>query len=523
MGKTAFISHASEDAARATEVCAALEAQGISCWIAPRDVTAGQDYGSEILDGIAGCAVFVLLLSARANASGFVQREVERAVSKGKPIFPVRLEAVTPAKALELFVSSAHWIDAWESPRDAHWKRLADAIAGRSPAAAAPVVRTMRISRQAQIGIAALALAGGLAWWLSRGTEVPPASPPPAVPAAPSPAGPQIAASPPAGPDAPAVLPTAAPPQAPPAADAGPCPQRLSVNPAIETPFACRCSAEAAREGTVWGTDRYTDDSALCAAAVHAGAIGRDGGVVTVLREAGRDIYAGTARHGITSHDYGRYARSLRFAGAPAPAPGPEPCPQRLSINPDLPLPYTCRCTAEAVREGTVWGTDVYTRDSSLCAAAAHAGVVGREGGTIFALDAPGRDLYVGTSRHGIASHDYGRYAHSLRFDSAAVAAGPEPCPQRLSINPDLPTPFTCLCSAEAIGSGAVWGTDVYTGDSSLCSAAAHAGAVARSGGPVTVYREAGRDLYVGSQRNGISSGDYGPYASSLRFLVRAF
>ncbi|TVO57658.1 LCCL domain-containing protein [Denitromonas halophila] len=537
MGKTAFISHASEDAARAMEVCIALEAQGVPCWIAPRDVTPGRDYASEILDGIADSAVFVVLLSAEANASGFVRREVERAVSKNKPVFPVRLEDVVPSKALELFISSAHWIDAWAAPREVHWQRLAEVIreeAGRpppgpvlAPTSGGPPPVKKRGPPIVLAGVVAVALLGGLGWWLSRAPAPPTTAPLSAAkhdtPSADTPPVDEPAAHTPstAAPAPKASAPS--PAMAASASDAGPCPQRLSVNPALETPFACHCSAEAARDGTVWGTDNYTVDSTLCAAAVHAGVIGREGGTVTALREAGRDIYIGTARHGIASYDYGRNARSLRFAGAPAPTPGPEPCPQRLSINPDLPLPYTCHCTAGAIREGAVWGTDVYTRDSNLCGAAAHAGAVGREGGDVTARDAPGRDLYIGTSRHGIASNDYGRYAHSIRFDSIAVATGPEPCPQRLSINPDLPTPFTCICSAEAVRSGTVWGTDVYTGDSGLCSAAVHAGAVARSGGPITVYREAGRELYVGSQRNGISSGDYGHYASSLRFLIRTF
>ncbi|MBT0962804.1 LCCL domain-containing protein [Denitromonas iodatirespirans] len=522
MGKTAFISHASEDAERAMAVCAALEAQGVSCWIAPRDVTPGRDYASEILDGIAGCTVFVVLLSAEANASGFVRREVERAVSKNKPVFPVRLEAVVPSKALELFLSSAHWIDAWDPPYEAHWQRLAAVIRGEASAPPAPTARLGHGTRRMLAGTVALMLLVGIGGWLVHDPAPPAVSSPPVPKNDPSPAAMPASQPAPPAPTA-ADTPRAEIAMTAAASDAGPCPQRLSVNPALETPFACRCSAEAVREGTVWGTDVYTDDSAVCAAAVHAGAIGRDGGLVTALREAGRDIYVGTARHGVNSHDYGRYDRSLRFAGAPAPAPGPEPCPQRLSINADLPLPYTCQCTAEAVRQGTVWGTDVYTRDSGLCGAAAHAGVVGSEGGTITAFDAPGRDLYVGTTRHGIASNDYGRYANSLRFDNAAVATGPEPCPQRLSISPDLPTPFSCNCSAEAAGKGTIWGTDVYTGDSYLCSAAVHAGAMPRTGGAITVYREAGRDLYVGSARNGVRSHDYGHSASSIRFLIRTF
>jgi hypothetical protein len=36
-----FLSYASPDAALAHKVCAALEAAGILCWIAPRDVVPG--------------------------------------------------------------------------------------------------------------------------------------------------------------------------------------------------------------------------------------------------------------------------------------------------------------------------------------------------------------------------------------------------------------------------------------------------------------------------------------------------
>jgi hypothetical protein len=37
----------------------------------------------------------------------------------------------------------------------------------------------------------------------------------------------------------------------------------------------------------------------------------------------------------------------------------------------------------------------------------------------------------------------------------------------------------------------------------------------------VTVLRTAGRQLYTGSSRNGISSNDYGAYSDSIRFQAR--
>jgi hypothetical protein len=112
----------------------------VSCWIAPRDVRPGSEYASEIIDGIKSSAVFVLVLSEHANTSEFVKREVERAVSKGKPIFPVRVREVIPSKSLELFISSAEWIDAWQPPIEQYLERLAESI--RSAAALYPVAAT---------------------------------------------------------------------------------------------------------------------------------------------------------------------------------------------------------------------------------------------------------------------------------------------------------------------------------------------------------------------------------------------
>jgi hypothetical protein len=78
--------------------------------------------------------------------------------------------------------------------------------------------------------------------------------------------------------------------------------------------------------------------------------------------------------------------------------------------------------------------------------------------------------------------------------------------------------PFTCMCSAQGLQEGAVWGTDTYTDDSSLCRAALHAGAIPAAGGRVTVVRSDGRPLYTGSIRNGVRSSDFGAYSASIRF-----
>ena len=128
MARTAFISYASEDESIATTISAYLERNGVSCWIAPRDVRPGADYGSEIIDGIETSAVLVLVLSEHANSSTFVKREVERAVSKESRCFPCACARSFHRSRSELFVSSAEWIDAWHPPIEQYLDRLAESI-----------------------------------------------------------------------------------------------------------------------------------------------------------------------------------------------------------------------------------------------------------------------------------------------------------------------------------------------------------------------------------------------------------
>lgn len=79
---------------------------------------------------------------------------------------------------------------------------------------------------------------------------------------------------------------------------------------------------------------------------------------------------------------------------------------------------------------------------------------------------------------------------------------------------------FGCHCEAGAAeASGTVWGSGPYTGDSALCKAAAHAGAVGAAGGPIYVQLAPGADSYTGTEANGVSSADYGSFPNSLVFV----
>jgi TonB family protein len=128
MSHDVFVSHASKDKAIADAVCAVLEREGIRCWIAPRDILPGADWGRSLIQGIKGSRAMVLVLSRAANTSPHILREVERAVHLGLPILPLRIEQVLPEGALEFHLGTVHWLDAVTPPLEAHLTRLAETL-----------------------------------------------------------------------------------------------------------------------------------------------------------------------------------------------------------------------------------------------------------------------------------------------------------------------------------------------------------------------------------------------------------
>lgn len=149
MAHDVFLSYSSADRVTANAVVDELETQGVRCWIAPRDIPAGTEYGQEIIEAVKGCRVCVIIFSASANASPHVRREVERAVSAGKHLVPFRIENLTPTGAMEYALGGTHWLDAFHGPLATHVADLAAttrrllgsgaAPAGAAPAAAKPI------------------------------------------------------------------------------------------------------------------------------------------------------------------------------------------------------------------------------------------------------------------------------------------------------------------------------------------------------------------------------------------------
>jgi hypothetical protein len=174
-----FISYSSQDKTTADAACATLESENIRCWIAPRDINPGRDYGESIIDAIENARVFVLILSSSANASPQIKREVERAVSKGLPIIPVRIEDVMPSRTLQYFISSPHWLDAFPPPRERYFVKLIASVRALLDTEKSATLQNTTRSRGEEanrpspviIGAAAavaLALTGGYALYVAK-------------------------------------------------------------------------------------------------------------------------------------------------------------------------------------------------------------------------------------------------------------------------------------------------------------------------------------------------------------------
>lgn len=179
----------------------------------------------------------------------------------------------------------------------------------------------------------------------------------------------------------------------------------------------------------------------------------------------------------------------------------------------------------------SVWGVDIYTSDSSICTAGVHMGLITfQQGGTVTIEVRPGRNIYGTSERNGVTSSAYGRWAQSFVFKTPNVEelmrAADEATPVLWNTSPSMAgfevgktVKFNCPAGG-AGKEGTVWGTDTYTLDSSICTAAVHAGKLQLdSGGLVTIEMRPGESSYRGSTRNGIKTNDYGAYGSS--FVVK--
>ena len=115
-----FISHSSKDKAVADTLVSMLEAKGLKCWIAPRDILPGTEWAASINNAISETKVMIVIYSANSASSSQVPREVNIADKKNKFIIPYMIDATELSGSFEYFFTGAHWIIA--QPLDNNYK-----------------------------------------------------------------------------------------------------------------------------------------------------------------------------------------------------------------------------------------------------------------------------------------------------------------------------------------------------------------------------------------------------------------
>ncbi len=145
MAHDVFISYSANDKTIADAVCATLEAEGIRCWIAPRDATPGMEGDERVVEAIRQAKIMVLVFTANANASPQISREAEEAVNHGVFVMPFRVQNVQPSGGLAFLIDSLHWLDALTPPLEAHLEHLAETVKEQLEIAQAPGAPERRV------------------------------------------------------------------------------------------------------------------------------------------------------------------------------------------------------------------------------------------------------------------------------------------------------------------------------------------------------------------------------------------
>ncbi len=138
-----FVSHPSTKSETALHIERALNARGVDCWIAPRDIEPGEQWDVAIRHAIADTDAMLLLFCIDSERSKQVKRELILADQSNKSIIPMRLERIEPHE-LSYHLADSQWID-WIEQRDEAIDRIAvkarEFQAGPPPAAPPPMPR----------------------------------------------------------------------------------------------------------------------------------------------------------------------------------------------------------------------------------------------------------------------------------------------------------------------------------------------------------------------------------------------
>ena len=304
----------------------------------------------------------------------------------------------------------------------------------------------------------------------------------------------------------------------------------------------------------VWGTDVYTYDCSIASAAVHAGLITtRNGGTVTIEIRPGQSSYTGSVRHGVTSSNWGPYGGSFVFVNGNQDNHNPPSTSDESTIwnngnidavqnGPTNSTIFVLTKTTYVTRienyhyfnRGVLPGTiSIRSRSGQTYGPWSCYGKAG-QGAVHNATWVAEPNIQLPAGSYTVIDSDPGTWSYNYRSGNSGftLVAGIEKeqanatviqglwITQANDYKNNIGQRYTFYFPPGGTIFNRVWGTDIYTYDCSIASAAVHAGLITtQSGGTVTIEIRAGQSSYRGSIRNGVTSMDWGAFDGSFVFV----
>jgi len=156
MAYDVFISHAYKDKGIADAICRKLESASVRCWIAPRDISPGEDWAKAIRKAIGSSRVVVLVLSENANTATHIEREIANAFYTERIIMPFRLDNAIPRRSILSYLDNVRWFDSVNLPVEQNLQAFAARV--KEVLSAVPVSRGKLVLPNTTAGAARLKL-----------------------------------------------------------------------------------------------------------------------------------------------------------------------------------------------------------------------------------------------------------------------------------------------------------------------------------------------------------------------------
>ena len=175
--------------------------------------------------------------------------------------------------------------------------------------------------------------------------------------------------------------------------------------------------------------------------------------------------------------------------------------------------------------KGGVFGTLIYTFDSLICYSAIHSGIKNsNDEESMFIINVlPGMSFYQGTNQYKIQSTsiDKSDFSFSVEIAPPVIQIDCRTTSASDSFANTLGMKFLVRCPEKCSKiPHRVFGSNIYSGDSSICQSAIHAGALNDRGGEVKFEIVQGQKNYFGSKAFNIESKDRDSYVKSIQFYI---